>query len=251
MSDLTQVETTVKADTAIATSWLKVHERLIISLVLIAVFAFGANKVMGYIADHDKQQATAAAQVAAAQAASNKALADQVAQTTVQYQQLVVQLTQQNAQLQQAAQTRTIVLHDQQTKDQTIPMPDLGNRWAQLASLPQGSLAATTEGVTITPDAARTTVSQLEEVPVLKQNLADQVTQTQNVQKELDGATDLNGKLTTQVAGLQTEIVDNKNADALELKAVKAQARKSKFKWFGAGVVVGFLGRTAEDIFTK
>jgi len=27
------------------------------------------------------------------------------------------------------------------------------------------------------------------------------------------------------------------------LAAVKAQCRKSKFKWFGAGVVVGFIGR--------
>jgi hypothetical protein len=44
---------------------------------------------------------------------------------------------------------------------------------------------------------------------------------------------------TSDVKALQAQI----DTDKVELKAEKALARRSKLRWFAAGVVVGFVGR--------
>lgn len=232
---------TLVTETKAATSWLLLHERLIITLVLIAVSVFGVNKLLDHEYAKDKTASDAAALVLSNQQVENKALAAQVATTQQQYQQLTVQLSQQNAQIAQAMQSRTVVLQQQQATDQTIPMPDLGNRWLTLTGIKPSEMTATTQGVTVTPDAARTTVEQLESVPVLTADVASEKTENDNLSKELGSANDLSSDLTLQVAGLNTTLVDQTKACTTEEATLKAQARRSKLHWFGAGFGTGFV----------
>lgn len=241
MSELQTIETAVSTDAKATGSWLLLHERLIITILIIFSVLFVGNKILDHEAAKDKVASDAAASALSVQQEANKTLAAQIATTQQQYQQLAVQLSQQNQQITQAMQTRTVVLHDQQTTDQTLPLPDLGNRWAELAKVQPTELTATTQGITATPDAARATVTQLEEVPVLTDNVTAEKTQNDNLTKELSSANNLDGLLTNQIAGLNTQVTDEEKACSTEETTLKADARKGKLRWFGIGYGTGFV----------
>ncbi len=238
------VESAIIKDEATTKSWSllhELHERLIITLVIISSLLFVGNKFLNHEADKDKAAATVAQQTLQLQADQNKTLAAQVAQTQQQYTLLVTQISQQNSQLAQATTQRTVVLQQQQATDQSVPIPDLGNRWAQLEKLDPSSLTANTQGIEVTPEAARTTVEQLEEIPVLQANIGAEQATAANLQKVIDSATVLNTQLTDQVKGLSEQNVDQTKACSTEITAVKAEARKSKLHWFVGGFVTGYV----------
>jgi hypothetical protein len=137
------------------------------------------------------------------------------------------------------------VLQQQQATDKTLPMPDLGNRWASLIAAQPGDLTATTAGITVDPAAAIGTVVALEQIPTLTADLNDARTQYTNSQTEVTQADEVISDQTKQIEGLNTELQDTKIADAKALIAEKAKERKGKLKSFmygvgvGAGLVIG------------
>lgn len=233
----------IKEDVTKVGFWLKAHERLIIVTLAILAGLFIGSKFLDTMATRDRAAATQAAQVLTQQQAVNQQLAAQIAIAQRNNQDLIIQLSQQNAVLQTQQAQRTIVLQQQVATDKTLPMPDLGNRWTYLASLKQGDLTATTAGITVTPQGAIDTVTKLEELPVAKSNLDDVTKQRDNLNTELTSTTDLNSKLVTQVAGLKTEAVDKDKSCKADIASVKADARKGKLKSFlyGAGVGAGLI----------
>jgi multidrug efflux pump subunit AcrA (membrane-fusion protein) len=220
-------------------TWFQKHERLLLVLMVTLAMVFLGNKWLSKQAANDQAKAVAAQQVLTQQQAQDKQLAEQVQQSTAQYQALITTLSQENAQLAAAMQNRTVILQQQQTADKTLPLPDLGNRWTTLAQLQPGDLTATDSGITVTPQAARSTVVQLEQVPVLQQNLKDETTVADNRQTELTKANDLIGGLNQQVTGLNTTVTEEGKACKAEVTSLKASARKSKFDWFLKGLAVG------------
>jgi multidrug efflux pump subunit AcrA (membrane-fusion protein) len=210
---------------------------VVLTVTLATVFL--GNKWLSKQAANDQAKAVAAQQILTQQQAQDRQLADQVKQSTAQYQALITTLSQENAQLATAMQNRTVVLQQQQATDRTLPMPDLGNRWASLAQLSPGDLTATNSGIMVTPEAARATVVQLEQVPVLQQNLKDETAVADNRQTELSSADDLIGGLNQQVTGLNLTITDKDKACKTEITSVKATARKGKLSWFLKGLAVG------------
>lgn len=241
MSELSTAVATGQASVVKAESWFKTHERLIIVVLSIAAALFIGDKILTNQAAHDKAISDAAVQQLADQRTQNAAILTQVKQTTDQYQALVVQLTQQNAQLAANVQTRTVVLQQQVKADAALPLPDLGTRWAQLANIKPSDMSASTAGITMTPLGALQTVQTLEQVPTLQANLADTLTQRDNLSTELAKSDQLRGELTTQVTGLQTTVVEQDKTCKAQLTTAKAEARKGKLKAFlyGAGVGVG------------
>lgn len=230
-----------------AESWLKVHERLIIVAILALSTVFLSSKYLDHVADKDRAAATQAAQVLTQQQTLNQTLAAQVAVAQKNNQDLIIQLSQQNAVLQTQQAQRTIVLQQQVATDKTLPLPDLGNRWAQLAKLNPGDITATTAGITVTPQGALQTTTMLEELPVAQNNLDDVTKQRDNLNTELDSTKTINNQLVTQVAGLQTAAIDADKVCKAEIVSTKATARKGKLKAFlygagvGAGVVAGLV----------
>lgn len=244
---ISQIETSGKTELVKVESWLKVHERLIIVTLAILAGLFIGNKFLDTIADRDRANATQAAQVLTQQQTLNQTLAAQVAVAQKNNQDLIIQLSQQNAILQTQQVQRQAVYTQQVTADKAMPLPDLGNRWAQLAKLNPGDITATTAGITVTPQGALQTTTMLEQLPVAQSNLDDVTKQRDNLNTELDSTGKVNSALVIQVAGLQTEIVDKDKACKTEITAVKADARKGKLKMFlygagvGAGVTLGFV----------
>jgi len=99
--------------------------------------------------------------------------------------------------------------------------------------------------ITLTDDAAHKTVDQLEQVPVLTQQLANSQAETKNDLSLLTASNAQVATLNTEVSGLRLEITDDKTVCQDQIKVVKADAAKSKRRWFLIGVVAGFLGRSA------
>jgi hypothetical protein len=135
----------------------------------------------------------------------------------------------------------------QRTTDATLPVPGLVARWTAL--IPTVTPTVTSNGVTVNEQGVRDTVSQLELVPILQGNLADETRLAQNYQQEAERSDVLVGLQSTQIAGLNTQIVDQTKACTAQVSAVKADARKGKVKWFKigyvAGLVSGWLGHAA------
>lgn len=227
--------------------WFKQHEKILITAIIAFSLLFLGSKFLDTVATRDRAAATQAAQVLSQQQAINQTLAAQVAIAQKNNQDLITQLSQQNAILQTQQAKRTVVLQQQVATDKTLPLPELGNRWAQLAKLNPGDISATTQGITVTPQGALQTTTMLEELPVAQSNLDDVTKQRDNLNTELDSTQKVNSQLVTQVAGLQTAAVDKDKSCKADLASAKADARKGKLKSFlyglgtGVGVTIGLL----------
>src|SRR5271155_3570018 len=234
------------------------HERLIIIVIAALVIWLGYVKITNIIADHDAANLKQAQVVAQQQADQNAALAKQaaanaaqIADDKAQLQVLTDRLTAQNQQLVNANTALATALTKQQHTDASLPVPALVDRWAQLAPGTNFTGAiGSGNNVSVTPSNALATVQQLEKVPVLTTELANETTEKTNVDQLLVAANknifDLNTSVTTlngQIVGLNKTIVDNGNVCAEQIKVIKDDARKSKRKWFIIGFVAGFLTR--------
>jgi hypothetical protein len=182
-----------------------------------------------------------------------KTLSDQKDATNAQFQKQITdqitQLAMQNSQLQaENVQQNALVsnllaqLKANKTKDATLPPTDLATRIQTLA--PGGSITVISDGYHLDQAEAVAITQGLEEAPILQQQYdADQkVIDNDTIIIEND-AKALNAEKQSHksdVDAIQAKL-DTANQ---EIKTVKADARKSKFKWFIAGVVTGFtLGR--------
>ena len=232
------------------------HERLIIIVLAAVVLWWGWGKYAQIRLDHDNALLKQAQVVAQQQADQNAALAkqaqanaQQIAEDRAQLQALSDKLTAQNQQLVAANTALAVALTKQQKTDASLPVPALVDRWAQL--VPGTNFAgAVTSGnnVQVTPSNALATVQQLEKVPVLTQQLANETAEKANddqlINQQNKSITDLNGQVGTlnaSVAGLNKQITDNAAVCQDQIKVVKAQAAKSKRRWFIIGFISGFV----------
>lgn len=182
-----------------------------------------------------------------------KALSDQKDSTNAQFQKQVTdqisQLAMQNTQLQATNQQQnTLVssliaqLQVNKTKDATLPPSDLAARIQALA--PGGTVTVVANGYQLDQTEAVLVAQVLEEPPILNQQLADKDAIIKNDDSIiLNDAKTLDAEKqahTSDVTALKGDLATANQ----EIVKVKADARRSKFKWFIVGVVTGFtLGR--------
>jgi hypothetical protein len=234
------------------------HERLIIIVLAAAVLLWGWGKYAQMRVDHDNALLKQAQIVAQQQADQNAVLAKQAQENSVliaadkaQLQALSDKMTAQNQQLVNANTALATALSKQQKTDASLPVPALVDRWAQLAPGTNftGSISSG-NNVEVTPSNALATVQQLEKVPVLTQQLANVTTEKANddqlINQQNKSITDLNGQVGTlnaSIVGLNKQIIDNGAVCQDQIKVVKAEAAKSKRRWFIIGFVTGFISR--------
>lgn len=212
------------------------HHKLVITAIIVVTLLLGWRK---WIAHQDglahDARVLADANLKQIQDA-NKAKDDQQAKQDKAFQDLSAQVTAANQASQAQIDTLKTALQQQQAKDKTLPLPDLGTRWQGLTG---GTIKATPDGLTVDDAASRNTVSQLEEIPVDRQTIAAQQTIiTRDDQQIAACQSDING-LHEQIGGKDAEIKATKDACEAEKKDLKASARKSKWKWFLGGIVTG------------
>jgi len=220
-------------------SWLKQHETIIICVLILTGVLFVVQKyfdVSSLIENHKFQQAQAT--LAVQQQAANASL-DQAKALLAQYQQEFAQAEAANAQLVASMANRNKTLVVQQAVDAKATPTDLATRWETLTNTT--GIVDTSSGFTVPQTSAVETVQQLEQVPVLKQNLTDETTKETNDNAALTKANDLIAQGKIAVNGLTLELSDQTKSCTAQVSAVQATAKKKTLKTFFAGFVAGFI----------
>jgi hypothetical protein len=184
------------------------------------------------------QQAKVTASV---QQSKNEATAMLVAQQAADMKALTDKVSAQNASLESANLQLVTELARQQHVDTTMTPTALTQRWNQL--IPQASSTVTSSGVSLPVVGAVATVQSLEEIPVLQQELTASQTETKNVQSINAASAKQVATLNIEVDGLNLQIVDDKKVCKAEVAVVKAEASRSKRRWFVTGFIAGVATR--------
>ena len=219
----------------------KTHEKLVLALVAGVVLFFAIGKIDGIIAKHDGANLKQAQVVAAAQEDKNAAIAAQVASDNAAFTALQAKLQAQDAALVQANVALSTALTKQQKVDVTLPPTDLAARWNAL--VPNAGVLISNGQATLPSAGAVATVQQLELVPVQQQELANAQTLIENGNALAVAQTKQVNDLTAEVTGLKLQSVDDTKVCQAQIAVVKADARKSKRRWFAAGFVAGIATR--------
>ena len=242
-------------------SFLLDHERLLIVIIAAVVLWFSYGKYADIRANEADKALQEQKLVVAAQVQANQQLAAQVQKDEAQQaadkaalQALTDKVTAQNQQLAQANIALANTLAKQQKTDATLPPSELAQHWAQITpNMPAGGVTVSKDNaIAVTQAGAVATVVQLERVPFLTQELANETTQKQNDDQIIANQTknifDLGttiGDLHKQIDGKDLLIADNTKQCTDEKNVMKAQFRKSKRRWFVIGYVAGFVSRQA------
>lgn len=222
-------------------AFIKQHEKLL-AIVLGAALVWGVvGKVNDAIATHDSRVLAADTAKLQAEAAATAAQAATNAKDAADYKALADKTTAANTALEQSNIALAVALSKQQKVDAALPPTELATRIELLASLPPNSVVPAQTGYSVTAPAAVSIAQTLETVGTQKQEIANQK------QEIVNGATLLTAQ-TSRVDGLNKQIGDLNvqlgGADKVcndKIATVKQDARKSKFRWFKAGVVVGYV----------
>ena len=222
-----------------AESWFKVHERLIIIFMVLVFSFFVLDKSLGIVQSWEQHKATQAEKVLDVQKAKNDADLASAKVLLATYQDQLATAAKEIASLTSAQASRDKVVVVQQKADAQLAPNDLALRWQGLVG-DSGVIPGAT-GYEVSNTAAVDTVVNLEQVPVLKADLADEQSKTAALQKDVASANDLIGQGKVVVSGLQTQIVDQTKACTAQINVVKAQARGGKLKAFGIGYGLGLV----------
>jgi hypothetical protein len=220
-------------------AWVKAH---IILLLLAAGIAAGSvygveNLIYKHeLAAEQRADAKLAAYVSQTQA-SEKQLADTQAQLIT----LISQLQAQNAKLSQSISARNVQVAKQVKNDSTLSAQETAVRLATQTSAQASQVRPTNDGISIDLPVARNIVGFLDLLPVVQANLVDTQTELTNETTLFNKSQETNAAQTKVISDLTTQNVEQVKACAAEVKTVKAEAKRGKFKWFGIGFVAGFV----------
>ena len=219
----------------------KTHEKLILAVVAAGVLFFAIGKVDTLIQHHDNANLKQAQVIAAQDAAKNAAIAAQVAADKAAFDALQAKLQAEDDALVQANVALATALTKQQKTDAALPPTDLVARWNAL--VPQAAASVTPNGVTLPNTGAIATVQQLEIIPVQREEIINEQTLVANGNALAVAQTKQVTDLTAQITGLKLQSVDDAKVCQAQITVVKADARKSKKRWFIAGFVAGIATR--------
>lgn len=182
----------------------------IVLLALVVLLAFGSvYGIESLVAKHDAASAGRLESIVTA-------LEQQVQTSQAQVAQLAQIVSQRNAQNQQ-----------QQRTDASLSAQEAANRLASQTAAAPGEITVSGDLTTIDLPITRKIVGAFDDLATTKANLAD----TQGALQASQGT----------VAQQTQLIADKDKACASELKTAHADARKGKLKWFGIGLVTGYL----------
>ena len=234
------------------------HEKLLIVIIAAIVLWWGYGKYADIRLQHDNAVLQQQKLINEAQAKANAAALEQQQKDDAirikdeQDRQIeAAKLQQQNAALVQANTALAAALTKAQKQDATLPPTELAARWQQLVpAAPPASVTVAPTGMTVNAAAAVATVQELEKVPVLTAELANEKTTEANTETMLASSNQAIGFLNQSITdrdkridGLNLTIVGNAKQCTDEKNVMKSEFRKSKRRWFIIGYVAGFISR--------
>ena len=219
----------------------KTHEKLILAVIAAGVLYFVIGRVDSIIARHDDAKLKQAQTVASVQSQKDAAIAAQAAADKATFDALQAKVQAQDEALINANVALATTLTKQQKTDATLPTTGLVARWNAL--VPQAAASVTPNGVTLPNTGAIATVQQLEIIPVQQEEITNEQTLVANGNALAVVQTKQVTDLTAQVTGLKLQSIDDAKVCQAQIAVVKADARKSKRRYFIAGFVAGIATR--------
>jgi DNA-binding transcriptional MerR regulator len=224
-----------------AKTWIQKHERLLIIVLSLVFVYFSLDKVNSIVSSWDHNKASQAMVVLQEQKAKTDSDLEQAKQMLLSYQAQLAQTVVQNTQLTNIIVKRNADLSKQQAEVPKLQPSELAQLWSQSVAVGVGEVSPTPTGYEVTPKAAIATVQALNAGATAVQNLQDEQAKNVNLQKDVDSGSALIAQGKIAVNGLQLELKDQQKSCDTQLTAVKADARKSKLRWFGLGFVAGYI----------
>lgn len=143
-----------------------------------------------------------------------------------------------DALLEKAIASRNTVLIQQQKADAQLPPTELASRLVQLSGAPVDGVKAQADGsIALSQPASVVVTGKLEEIPTLEANVGD-------LQTEIADRDEKISERDKQIVSDKQVLAAQIDADHKKYKELETKARRSKLRWFAAGVVAGFVGRT-------
>jgi hypothetical protein len=219
-------------------TYVKAHEKLVGLVILGVILYVGVGKIDTLIAHHDSANLDQAKVTLQAQQSKDAVTAQLALQQAQQLATETAAAKAQAAALEQANATLTAALSKQQVVDNAMALPALAQRWQTL--VPNVTLTASATSITVDNAGAHDTVSQLELIPVLTTELANETTE-KNTDLALISTANTNiATLNTEISGLRLE---NTKAEAVCKDQLKTQKddfdKKLRHRTFWA-YVAGF-----------
>jgi predicted nucleic acid-binding protein len=235
----TPATATTPAITAVTTSWFKLHETLLLAVLVLGTLGYGVERYFdAEVAKNNVQVALTQQQVLNDQK-NAAAIAATVAQDRASLQAEVQADHALIASLAASVASRNTGLVAQTKVDADLSLTGLAARWNQL--LPTVTPTVTTTGIGLTAQGAHDTVASLEQLPVLIQNLKDETAIAGNYQQEVQKSDILVTDLNNQVTGLNKQLADSSKECIAQVAAVKAEGKKNSIKWAKRGFILGFI----------
>ena len=232
MAELTPTDTSITTKLSADLAWAR-HHLFLMAVVLVLTFA-GIYGVLNLVArdraaNDSKWQAILAAQTAQFTEENKKRDAENAASK------------QEILQIAQSIANRNTQVAQQVKTDATLSAQEAAQRLTQQTKAQPGEVTAQGSNLLVDLPISRGIVTALDLLPAAQADLTD-------TQKQLAAQTQISTNLQADVSGLRTLNQDQQKACQAQVAAVKAQARKSKLKWFLAGLVTGFVGARAAGI---
>jgi hypothetical protein len=212
-------------------TFIKAHERLIVICIVAFVLFRAGQGIENMFVRYDDHKAQQAASQVVTDTNANKTLTDQIAQ-------LKADSEQHNLVIDQEIKTAISGLAKQQQIDSQATQQQILDRWKLLLPLKPGAVQSNGNTDTITPEAATQTVQALEEIPALKLQVSD-------LSAKLITDDGIIGAQDSLIVGLNKQIVDEKASREADVKLEKAKAKRSWFRGFKVGIIVGSVGTEA------
>lgn len=241
---------------AAISAFLRAHERILIIVFSVLVGLYFSGRVLTAWELYSQRSDNLAHAALQANVATANQIADSNAKQAADYKVLTLQLADSNRALSASQYKRDTSTQTQQTVDRTLPPNELATRWATLLKIAPESIQVEPGGkdgpdaLVITPAGARETVVQLENIPTLQADLRDERAIAANKDTQITSLVGINGGLNKQVDALNVVNTSEVQACTADKNLLKAQARKSKLRWFGVGFVTGFVARQVLKTYT-
>ena len=219
----------------------KAHER---AIIVVLVLGFGAHMYGRWIdleGNKANAQVVALTQTVAQDKQSVANLALQASQANAAFQTTLDAMTRQNQALAQANAQETALLTKNRAVDATLPLPQLGQRLQALVPAATG-VTATSTGLSLDSTSSVAVVQQLEQIPVLVDELKNETQVAANNKSALDAAGTVITDKTAQIVGLNKSLTDQQAHEVAAVAAEKVKTKKAFIKGFKWGAITGFIG---------
>jgi uncharacterized protein YlxW (UPF0749 family) len=232
-----------KVEAVVSKVWTFDKTHIVLIICLFVALLGGFYLYDSKRADKANAAAAQAQEIAQVQDKTNQQVQALTLAQLAALQQSNLNLQNEVASLEATVASRNASLNKQQNALPAATAPQIVSQWQIL--VPEGTIAYDPANALFSLDrpAAQETVKQLLSVPVLTQDNADLAKSVSDLKTEVSND---DAALKTEIGAHQSDIktcTEDKAALNATIVQIKADAKKSKWHWFGIGYVAGFISR--------